>query len=358
MNSKFVQSKKEKIANYDPNEIYTNSGLFGLPFNSEESEVVIIPIPWEVTVSFREGTALGPKAISEASYQVDLYDADIQDAWTVGISMEPISRYWTKKNNDLRLVARKCIKNIEEGGKAKDKKVVAMYKKINSASRELNAWVKKESLKFLEQDKLVGVVGGDHSSPLGLMEALGEKYPKYSILHIDAHADYREGYEGFDFSHASIQYNAGKLPCVENQVLFGIRDFSEREAELIAKSNKKIVNYTDRILKANTYKGITWEAQCQEITKQLSNNVYISFDIDALNPSMCPHTGTPVPSGLEYEQVFHLFNSIIKSGKKIIGFDLCEVAPGKSKDDNTDAVVGARALYRLSLLMAKSQGKI
>lgn len=356
--SKKQLTKQQKIAAYNPMAVYTELGLFGLPFTSAESEVVLIPMPWEVTVSYRHGTAKGPEFIEDASYQIDLYDEDIPDAWQAGIAMEPVSKYWAKKNKELRPLAEKCIANAEIGGLPGDKKVVKIYEKINAASRELNEWMKKESGRLMKSGKLVGVVGGEHSVPYGFMQALGEQYKKYSILHIDAHADYRKAYDGFEHSHGSIQYNAGKLDCVENQVLLSIRDYSEEEAGYIKNSGGKITAFTDRALKRNSYNGLTWAKQCEEIIKPLGENVYISFDIDALDPSLCPHTGTPVPGGLEYEQVFFLLDTLLKSGKKIIGFDLCEVAPGPQYNGEWDAIVGMRVLYRLSLAMAKSQGRL
>lgn len=353
-----MPNKAQKISQYDPTLVYKNNGLFGLPFTNEECDVALIPMPWEVTVSYRHGTAAGPKAMADSSVQVDLYDADLPSGWQAGIGMEPISKYWLKKNKELRPLAEKCLDHIENGGKPTDKKVAPLYKKINAASSELNAWMKKESERLLNAGKLVGVVGGEHSAPLGLMDALQAKYPKYSILHIDAHADYRIGFEGFEYSHASIQYNAGKLPSVEKQVLLSIRDYSHQEVEQIEKSSGKIVAFPDRDLKRNAYNGMLWKEQCEKIIAPLGQNVYVSFDIDALDPSLCPHTGTPVPGGLEFEQVFFLLESLIKAGKKIIGFDLCEVAPGLGHNGEWDAIVGARALFRLSLLMAKSHGRI
>lgn len=358
MNEKLKTGKDKKIQAYDSTLVYSGNGLFGLPFTSEESEVVLIPVPWEVTVSYRHGTAKGPATMSESSRQVDLYDADMPFAWQAGIAMEPVSKYWQKKNKELRPLAEKCIAHIESGDRPTDAKVVGMYKKINAVCDKLNSWVKKEATRLLKNDQLVGVVGGEHSVSLGLIDALQEKYKKFSILHIDAHADYRIAFEGFTNSHASIQYNAGKLASVDRQVLLSIRDYSHQEVEQFAKSKGKIVPFPDRVLKRNAYEGMTWKKQCEAILKPLGKNVYISFDIDALDPSLCPHTGTPVPSGLEFEQVFYLFDALLKSGKKIIGFDLCEVAPGLDNNGEWDAIVGARVLYRLSLMMAKSQGKI
>jgi agmatinase len=356
MDKKTLESKKKKIAAYDPSGVGTLNGqLFGLPFTNAESEVVIIPMPWEVTVSYRAGTAQGPKTMFDASTQVDFYDADIPDAWKLGIGMQPIPKYWAQKNKELRKLAEKCIDNLENGGSETDKKVQKYYEQINAGGAELNEWMEKESAKLLKEGKLVGVMGGEHSVPLGFMKALTKQYPSYSILHIDAHADLREAYEGFEFSHASIQYNSTKMKNIERLVVVGIRDYSQQEADRIAASKGRMVSFPDRDIKRRLYSGDTWKKIAEDIIKPLGKNVYISFDIDALDPALCPHTGTPVPGGLEFEQVFFMLEALIKSGRKIIGFDLCEVAPGVT--DDWDSMVGIRALYRLALLLAKSNGR-
>ncbi|MBI2444602.1 MAG: agmatinase family protein [Candidatus Magasanikbacteria bacterium] len=351
-------SKLQKISSYDPGGIYTNGQLFGLPFTNQESEVVIVPMPWEVTTSYRDGTAQGPRTVLKASYQVDLYDLDAPEAWELGIGIQPISSAWSRQNTVLRRQAKKYLDYLYNGGDTRVKWVRQTLAEINQAGAELNGWMKKETAKLLKQNKLVGVLGGEHSVSLGFMQALAEQYPRYSILHLDAHADYRAAYEGFEFSHASIQYNAGKIKQVDRQVLVGIRDYSHAEAQRIAESHGRIAAFPDREIKRGAYAGKTWQAQCGEIIKPLSKEVYISFDIDILDPSLCPHTGTPVPGGLEFEQVFYLIEAVIKSGRKIIGFDLCEVAPGVGNNGEWDAIVGARVLYRLAILMAKSQRRI
>lgn len=351
-----MNSKQKKIANYDPSAVgLDDANIFSLPFNSSEAEVVVLPIPWEVTVSYRGGTAKGPEAVFEASKQVDLYDEDIKDAWKVGISMEPIPLAIEKKNTILRKKAEACITHLEEGGSADDAKLRKNYQDINKGCEELHEYVEKECARLLKMGKSVGLLGGDHSTPLGYMRALSKIHPKYSILHIDAHADLREAYEGFEYSHASIQYNATKIKNVDKVVMVGIRDYCQEEADRISASKGRIVNFTDRHIKREAASGVSWKKQCKKMVKNLSKNVYISYDIDSLSPYLCPHTGTPVPGGLEFEQVFYLIEEIVKSGRKIIGFDLCEVAPGQH--DEWDAIIGARVLYRLCNLMAKSQGK-
>jgi agmatinase len=198
----------------------------------------------------------------------------------------------------------------------------------------------------LNQNKLVALLGGDHSTPLGLMQALSEKYSSFGILHIDAHADLREAYEGFEFSHASIMYNAIKLPQVTRLVQVGIRDYCVAENQLI-KSDARITTFFDREIKQSQFEGVTWSVTCDKIIEALPERVYLSFDIDGLDPKLCPHTGTPVPGGLEFEQSIYLIEKLVHSGRTIIGFDLNEVAPG---NDEWDANVGARLLYRLSNL--------
>lgn len=345
------------MKHFDPSGVgQLGNNIFGLPFTVEEAKVVVIPMPWEVTVSYRAGAARGPETMFDASFQVDLYDEDMKDAWKTGIAMTPISKMWLQKNRVLRKKAEQCIRHLERGGEPTDASVKKNYQEINAASRELNAWVQQESAKYLKQGKSVCVLGGEHSVSLGLMKALAQRHKNFSILHIDAHADLREAYEGFEFSHASIQYNASKIPQVDQLVLVGIRDYSEQEADRIAASKGRMVAFPDRAIKTRLYDGQTWKKICADIVKPLSKNVYISFDIDALDPALCPHTGTPVPGGLEFEQVFYMISQLVKSGHTIIGFDLCEVAPGVT--DDWDSIVGVRALYRLVNLMAKSQGKV
>jgi agmatinase len=184
------------------------------------------------------------------------------------------------------------------------------------------------------------------------MQALAKQYPDYSILHIDAHADLRVAYEGFTFSHASIMDNALKIPQISRLVQVGIRDLSPAEAERIAQSNGRVHTFYDWSLKERQFTGQSWHQTCDEILASLSDRVYVSFDIDGLNPTLCPHTGTPVPGGLLFEEATYLLKRLARSGKRIVGFDLCEVAPG---EDDWDGNVGARILYRLVSAIITSQ---
>jgi agmatinase len=298
-----------------------------------------------VTVSYQAGTASAPEAIREASLQVDLFDPFVPDAWKLGIAMQETNFDILEKSNLLRQKSEQYIHQLEQGLDPKsDNGMMEKLSVINLACQDLNQWVKDESTRLLDTQKLVAIVGGDHSTPLGLMQALAEKHSSFGILHLDAHADLREAYEGFEFSHASIMFNAIKILQVSKLVQVGIRDYCEAERNLI-NSDERILTFWDRDLKHAQFEGESWSAICDKIVDSLPNKVYLSFDIDGLDPKLCPNTGTPVPGGFEMEQTLFLIEKLVKSGRIIIGFDLNEVAPG---NDEWDANVAARLLYRLA----------
>lgn len=352
-----MSAKKDKIDNFDPNNISTISdNLFGLPFTTEESKIVIVPVPWEVTTSYGGGTANGPHAVLTASHQVDLYDPNVKDAWKIGMSMDEINESIQTKNEILREKATSYIKALEDGESAKSNpKLMQSLAEINAGSKELNSWVKDRVLHFMNKGKVVGLLGGDHSTPLGMMEAVAEKFGDFSVLHIDAHADLRDAYEGFEFSHASIMFNALKIKNLKKLVQVGIRDFCEAELAVINRSNGRVIAFFDRDIKHAQYKGESWDKICSKIVEELPQNIYLSFDIDGLDPKLCPDTGTPVAGGFETEQVLYLIEKIVATGKKIVAFDINEISVGANNNE-WNANVGARLLYRVANLVGKSWG--
>jgi len=346
-------SKSEKIKNYNPNDIgNTNAGMFGLPFTQDECEIVLLPVPWEVTVSYGGGTAKGPQAIFDASYQVDMYDPFVKDAWKMGIYYDKPEKSIRSKSHALRLKAEKIIDDLSVGKKPNLK----VIDEINRECRKLNELVKLKCLHFLNQNKTLGLLGGDHSTPLGMMQALAENFGDFGILQIDAHADLRNAYEGFEFSHASIMFNALKIKEVKKLVQVGIRDYCDEELQVINHSKGRVHTFFDRDIKQAQYIGENWSNTCDKIIAALPDKVYLSFDIDGLDPKLCPHTGTPVAGGFETEHVLMLLEKAVMAGKKFIAFDINEVTPGP-KGDDWDANVAARLLYRIANLVAYSQGR-
>lgn len=342
------------LQNFDPNQVSNpENNLFGLPFSEDEARLVILPIPWEVTVSYRSGTARAPEHIMGASMQVDLFDRDYPDCWREGIFMRQLDQKILTKSDYLRKEAELYINYISHDGKIEDNKFMCkILREINEGSAFLNEWVYQQTSELLNKGKLVGLLGGDHSSPLGFYRAIADKYPDFGILQIDAHCDLREAFEGFIFSHASIMYNAlEQLPAIKKLVQAGIRDYSDSEMSMIRNSAGRIISYFDQDIRSRIFEGETWKSICLDIVAQLPQHVYISFDIDGLDPKLCPHTGTPVHGGFQVEEVFYLFRKILESGRKIIGFDLNEVGVSPGEWDEN---VGARVLFKLCNLLITS----
>jgi agmatinase len=332
------------MTKFDPNAAASkDSGIFGLPYSIEEAKLVLIPVPWEVTTSYGGGTSHGPEAIFEASKQVDLFDFDLGNFYEAGIAMTKIPQVILQWNHDARELAEIVI-NADE---LTDESILeSSLNEVNDYSARLNDYVYSESKKYLDQGKMIGLVGGDHSTPFGAIKALLEKYPNMGILHIDAHADLRDAYEGFEHSHASIMHNVITKTAISKLVQVGIRDFCEEEYQFIQQQHAKIKTFFDAELYEQKMNGKGWSTLCDDIIQHLPKEVYLSFDIDGLDPRFCPNTGTPVPGGLDFQEAIYLIKKVVQSGRKIIGFDLNEVSPGHA-DGEWDANVGARILYKL-----------
>lgn len=342
-------TKKITTTVIDPNaKASAKDGIYGLPFKESEARVVYIPVPWDVTTSYQAGTSKGPGAILAASPQIDFFDLDFIDAYQAGLFMRKESAKIKKLNTTGRALAKKIIDADDEAMK-KNKVLQKNLATVNQICEDLNNEVYKETKALLTKNKISVVVGGDHATPFGAIKAYAEKYPKLGVLHFDAHSDTRDAYMGFVNSHASIMHNVmEKIPGVGKLVQVGIRDFCEQEYTY-TKNNKKIEIYFDQTLARRKMSGENFQKIAKEIVSHLPENVYISFDIDGLDPRFCPNTGTPVPGGLDYQEVMLIINELVASGKKLVGFDLVEVAPNpKDKNNEWDANVGMRLLYKMT----------
>lgn len=328
-----------------------NGSYFGFPYNLDEAEIVIYPVELDMTASYKDGAAKGPKAVLEASVQLDFYDFEFLEAWNTKITTAKPDPSIEQNNNTGRIVAKQVIDFLEANKKSK-LQTKDLLQTANDFGKMILMAVKRDCYRLLELGKKVVLLGGDHSAPLGYIHALAEKHESFGILHIDAHSDLREAYQGFEYSHASIMFNALKLKQVKKIVQVALRDISNQEAELIEKDSR-LEFFSDHTLSKAEFGGKSWAWQCKKIIKKLPQKVYVSFDIDGLEPSLCPNTGTPVPGGLSFNKAVHLLRQLKKSGKEIIGCDLNEVAPDRLNPDNDwDANVGARLLWQLCLLIS------
>ena len=335
------------LENFNPNAAaFADAGIFGLPFTSEEAQIIIIPVEWELTTSYGRGTANGPAAVYEASKQVDLHHHDYPDLWKRGIWMDQFPVELRQLHDALILEAESIIQAAETGELEQfPEKFEPIYQRIIDATIKKNSWLKDRIAFWRAKGKTVGLLGGDHSIPLAYHQWLHDQHEDYGVLQIDAHLDLRKAYEGFEYSHASIFYNVvTQFPQLKKLVQVGIRDYCHEEADFAALKQEKISVYYDRELRKQQFEGRLYAEQVQQMVSELPGRIYISVDIDGLDPVLCPNTGTPVPGGLQFEELMYLLNQIKESGKQVIGFDLCEVAPG---DSDWDGNVGARVLFQL-----------
>jgi agmatinase len=342
-------------ASFDPNApAAAGSGIYGLPCTEEDAAVVLVPVPWEVTTSYGGGTSGGPAAILRASRQVDLYDLDVEKPYAPGIFMAPEREDITRWNEEGRALAKKII---DAGGVADSDELQGALARVNELGERLNEVVAAETERLLRAGKIVGVVGGDHSVPLGAIEVLAREIGEIGVLHFDAHSDTRHAYEGFTFSHASIMHNVlERAAGVTRLVQVGIRDVCEEEMEYVRAQGERARVFFDRDIARRKMAGEPFSAVTREIVAALPKKVWVSFDIDGLDPRFCPHTGTPVPGGLDVHEAVYVIGEVVRAGRTIVGFDLNEVAPGPDGDE-WDGNVAARLLYKMIGFALASQGK-
>ena len=250
------------------------------------------------------GTVYAPDAIIEASTQLDFYDPLAPDAWRCGIATADIDYSLQELSQRLRSDAEKVIEHLAGGGSPDDDYVVRKIRRVNEGCTVLNANIEAQAGRWLDAGKIVGLVGGDHSTPYGLIRALGARHEGFGILHIDAHCDLRDAYEGFRFSHASIMYNVLRdVPQVARIVQVAVRDFSRREADLAASSGR-IVTFDDLPPSAPAFRRPPWAAPCPRILQALPAHLYASFPIPLPPFSHFPPTPTPPPPRLSFPPPF------------------------------------------------------
>jgi agmatinase len=313
-------------AAFDPDSPSEHDTLFGLPPAPDSAQIHVLPVPFEATCSYGRGTRHAPEAIRRASHQLDFVDEDFGEVWRCGIHMHEAP----------------VFEHPPEG---------ASRAEIGRQSRRRTQQVEDWTRTQLEQQRIPAILGGDHSCPLGALRAAAAHAP-LSILHIDAHMDLREAYEGHEESHASIMHNAlSQAPGIERLVQIAIRDFSAGELRRAEAEANRVRTHFARDWRRALAAGQTLDALIELALNELGDRVWISFDIDGLDPAYCPGTGTPVPGGLSYAEAVQLLWRLSRTPKRIVGFDLCEVhgspTPARSPAEEWDANVAARILYKL-----------
>jgi len=270
--------------------------------NYDDSQIVIVSAPLEKTVSYGRGTGKGPEEILKASHYVEFYDEEQSRelCFEKGIcTLEPV--------NLQKLSVEKSLDKI--------------YKEVS---------------KHIDAGKFVVTLGGEHSLSTAPIMAHHERFPNLSILQIDAHSDLRQSYEGSKYSHASVMARVAEFN--PNIVQVGIRAQCKDEADF--RKEKQIKTFYAREIKLGMY-GDNWQ---ELVVKNLSENVYITFDVDGFDPSFMPATGTPEPGGLFWDETMNLLK-IIGLEKNIVGFDVVELAPNKFHPSSN--FIAAKLVYKI-----------
>lgn len=279
-----------------------------LPFNFlgidthnsfEESKVVVLPVPYDSTASYRSGSRDAPLAIINASRQVELYDEELET--------EIYDKIGIHTFNEI-------IPNME-GPKYQAEVVRRLF------------------LDMLGAEKFPVMVGGEHSLTVGAVRAIRDYYPEISVLHLDAHTDLREEYENTQYSHACVMRRIYDEGIKFAQV--GIRNSGKEEAEFIKTNN--IFSVMARQYRYGYY-GV------EDIVEALTDTVYVTIDMDVFDPSEVPAVGTPEPGGLTWYEILDILREVTFH-KKVIGFDLVELCP--IPGDPTSDFLAAKLIYKL-----------
>lgn len=333
------------------------SGLFGLDPDPREAGVHVIAVPFDATASYRKGAWRGPAAVLRASHQVELLDLEHGRPYEAGICYVADDGAVEAANREATALADRVI---AAGGRVEgDAELSEALVKVNAIGTRVNGIVRERAERALDEDKLPVVLGGDHSVPFGAIEACAERHPRMGILHFDAHADLRAAFEGFTWSHASIMENVlRRIPAVAQLVQVGIRDVGAAEMDAIRGSDGRVYALFDRDWSRAKLTGADMRSMVRDHLALLPPEVWVSFDVDGLDPTLCPNTGTPVPGGLDWGEVGLWLEELVASGRRVVGLDLNEVNPGdgEAHGDTWDAIVGARLLYRLIGAALRTRG--
>ncbi|MEM1422465.1 MAG: arginase family protein [Planctomycetota bacterium] len=336
------------MPDYDTDAPVTSDTLFGLPHTWEEAGVIVTPVAFDATASYRAGSANGPEAMRRASAQLDLLDPVFGAVHTIGVHTQGVPDWFPAVAKRARELA---IPIIGAGGPTRE--TIAAHDELERLCAEVEGVVFHATKNVLDHDKKPVMIGGEHGVSLGAIVAcvehardrLGAK--EVGVLQLDAHRDLRDAYLGMTRSHASVMRNAlERLPEIARLTQVGVRDAGVEETRYAESLGPRVATFHAHDMHRRLDDNEPYATLCDEIVATLPEHVYVTFDIDALEPHLCPNTGTPVPGGLSFPRAVRLLKVLADSGRTIVGADLVEVAPGR-KGDDIDAIVGMRTLYAL-----------
>ena len=275
--------------------------------NFQQAKTVILPVPYDSTSEWRSGSRHGPQAIIDASQYLELYDLELdREVYKVGISTLPQVEPLLSSPQDMTDRVYQVVKGL------------------------------------IQKEKFVVLLGGEHTLSLGAVRAFKEAFPRLSVLQLDAHADFRDEYLGTKYSQACVMRRIFEL-CPISQV--GVRSLSWEEKQFLIQNKLKPFYMSD--LASNT-------ASIDQLVNSLSKDVYITVDVDVLDPSIMPAVGTPEPDGMSWRQILNIIESVALH-KHVVGFDLMEFCPGEGP--GSCAFLLAKLAYKLIGCAVPQEGR-
>ncbi|MFC1508105.1 agmatinase [Candidatus Omnitrophota bacterium] len=263
----------------------------------KDALVVVLPVPYGKTVTYRKGTEKGPAAILDASDNMELFDEELnREVYTIGIN------------------------------------TVSPLKVADLKPEEVAGLVRNSVSDVLKEQKFPVVIGGEHSVTIGAVKAAKDRYKDLSVLYFDAHCDLKDSYDGSMYNHACV---ARRLSEIAPLIVSGTRSLSKEESSFLKSKDIKNISMLDILADPN------W---AEKVIKYLSKNIYISIDLDVFDPSIMPSVGTPEPGGIKWYDFLKAIRSIISS-KNVVGFDVTELCP--IKDMIAPDFTAARLIYKI-----------
>ena len=303
---------------------------FGDTTSPADADIVIVSAPWSVTSDYGRGATYTPDAVIDASAEKNLYDtvADVSVAGRVATAEIDYNIQESSEHlgREAERIAHQYLGENGFVGEYVAKKVAH----INEGFSEMQVSIYKQTKHWASQGKRIAVVGGDHSVAFGAVKALAEVNDGLGVLFIDAHADFLRSGEEFNYSHRSIARNI---------------------VEEVSSIERLVELFLAEKLAAKRFEGESWGNICREVVGKLPQKVYVSLDIDALKIEFCGNTNAPVPGGMTFDEVVYLINTVVESGREIVGFDISEVV--SSINNKMDAIVATQLLAKMCVAMLR-----
>ncbi|MCB9265358.1 MAG: arginase family protein [Lewinellaceae bacterium] len=310
-----------------------NGQFLGMPYTREEARVILLFAPWTVSQPLGGSGHSGPANILESSYTLPLSGPDVPKAGKTGI-------YGRLPAEDI----------LEKGKQLAENEAKIPAEELIRKADALNGWLNREASGLLENKKRVGLIGGDCSTQIGLLSALAGRYSEFGILHLGAGMGLGSISSDTGCTPDNLFSHALQLSSVSQLTLAGVRSYSAEEENLTAGREEISVFYNHEI-RRRLYRGHTFGQICGDIIRGLPDQVYLSFDINALQPQYCPNAARRFPGGFDFEEALYLIKRLVDAELEIIGFGLCGVA---GREHPWDGKVGALLAYRIAALMGSS----